>query len=255
MIDTHCHLYSKEFLNDLEGIMERALQKGVQRFYLPAIDSESTEAMLKVENDYPERCFAMMGLHPCSVNNDYMQELQQVEAWLSKRPFAAVGEIGLDFYWDKTFILEQYIVFRKQCALALQYDLPVVIHSRNATQETISIIREFSGSGLKGIFHCFSGTLDEAREIIDEGFYLGIGGVITYKNSGLAEIITHIDLKHIVLETDAPYLAPVPFRGKRNESSYLELIALKIAECKKITLEEVVAITTDNAMHVFRGKS
>ena len=255
MIDTHCHLYSKEFLNDLEGIMERALQKGVQRFYLPAIDSESTEAMLKVENDYPERCFAMMGLHPCSVNNDYMQELQQVEAWLSKRSFAAVGEIGLDFYWDKTFILEQYIVFRKQCALALQYDLPVVIHSRNATQETISIIREFSGSGLKGIFHCFSGTLDEAREIIDEGFYLGIGGVITYKNSGLAEIITHIDLKHIVLETDAPYLAPVPFRGKRNESSYLELIALKIAECKKITLEEVVAITTDNAMHVFRGKS
>ena len=255
MIDTHCHLYSKEFLNDLEGIMERALQKGVQRFYLPAIDSESTEAMLKIENDYPERCFAMMGLHPCSVNNDYMQELQQVEAWLSKRSFAAVGEIGLDFYWDKTFILEQYIVFRKQCALALQYDLPVVIHSRNATQETISIIREFSGSGLKGIFHCFSGTLDEAREIIDEGFYLGIGGVITYKNSGLAEIITHIDLKHIVLETDAPYLAPVPFRGKRNESSYLELIALKIAECKKITLEEVVAITTDNAMHVFRGKS
>lgn len=255
MIDTHCHLYSKEFLNDLEGIMERALQKGVQRFYLPAIDSESTEAMLKVENDYPERCFAMMGLHPCSVNNDYMQELQQAEAWLSKRSFAAVGEIGLDFYWDKTFILEQYIVFRKQCALALQYDLPVVIHSRNATQETISIIRELSGSGLKGIFHCFSGTLDEAREIIDEGFYLGIGGVITYKNSGLAEIITHIDLKHIVLETDAPYLAPVPFRGKRNESSYLELIALKIAECKKITLEEVVAITTDNAMHVFRGKS
>ena len=255
MIDTHCHLYSKEFLNDLEGIMERALQKGVQRFYLPAIDSESTEAMLKVENDYPGRCFAMMGLHPCSVNNDYMQELQQVEAWLSKRSFAAVGEIGLDFYWDKTFILEQYIVFRKQCALALQYDLPVVIHSRNATQETISIIREFSGSGLKGIFHCFSGTLDEAREIIDEGFYLGIGGVITYKNSGLAEIITHIDLKHIVLETDAPYLAPVPFRGKRNESSYLELIALKIAECKKITLKEVIAITTDNAMHVFRGKS
>lgn len=254
MIDTHCHLYSNEFSGDIDLVLKRAAGKGIQRFYMPSIDSSTTDAMLKLEKRYPGRCIAMMGLHPCSVNDTYKQELKQVEAWLSKRPFAAVGEIGLDFYWDKTFIGQQYIAFRKQAELALQYELPIVIHSRNATAETIQVISEFGRRGLKGIFHCFGGSLDEAKQIIDAGFYLGIGGVITYKNAGLAEVITGIDMKHIVLETDSPYLAPVPFRGKRNESSYLDLIAKKISETKDIPVDKVIEITTANALKIFEKR-
>lgn len=255
MIDTHCHLYSKEFSDDLGQVMKRAADTGVDRFYMPAIDSATTDVMLQVENGYPGICIPMMGLHPCSVNENYLSEILHVEEWLSKRSFAAIGEIGLDFYWDKTFIEQQYLAFRKQAQLALYYDLPIVIHSRNATAETIQVIKEYEGKGLKGIFHCFGGSLEEARQITNAGFSLGIGGVITYKNSGLAEVITSVDIKHIVLETDAPYLAPVPFRGKRNESSYLEIIARKIAESKKITFAEVARITTDNALAIFEKSS
>ena len=251
MIDTHCHLYSDEFSSDLDLVMKRAFDTGIERYYMPAIDSSTTDAMLEVENRYPGICIAMMGLHPCSVNENYIQELQHVEEWLSKRSFAAIGEIGLDFYWDKTFIEQQYLAFRKQADLALYYDLPIVIHSRNATAETIQVIKEYEGKGLRGIFHCFGGSLEEAGHITNAGFYLGIGGVITYKNSGLAEVIAAVDLKYIVLETDAPYLAPVPFRGKRNESSYIKVIAAKVAESKKIALEEVIGITTENAFRIF----
>ena len=193
----------------------------------------------------------MMGLHPCSVKENYKEELGMVFTWLQKRKFAAVGEIGLDFYWDKTFTEQQYQSFHQQVEWALQFGLPVVLHTRDAIQQAIDVIKEYAGKGLRGIFHCFSGTLQNAFDVIDTGFYLGIGGVITYKNSGLAEVIKEIDLEHIVLETDSPYLTPVPFRGKRNESSYLKYVVQKIAEVKNISVEEVAEITTQNAQNIF----
>ncbi len=251
MIDTHCHLYSSEFNKDLKGMMQRAESVGVKGFYMPAIDSSTLNVMLEVEKKYPNLAISMMGLHPCSVNNSYLNELNLVEEWLNKRPFAGIGEIGLDFYWDKTFIKEQYLAFRKQIEWALHFRRPIVIHSRNATAETIQVIQEYAAQGLTGIFHCFGGSLEEAQQIIDCGFCLGIGGVITYKNSGLADVVTQLDLKHLVLETDAPYLAPAPYRGKRNESSYLVKIAEKVAEAKNISLQTVVEATTSNALRIF----
>jgi TatD DNase family protein len=253
LTDTHCHLYSGEFAGDIKEVIERAEKEQVGRFYLPAIDSSTHENMLLLEEQYPGKCIAMMGLHPCSVNGGYIQELKMVEDWLTKRKFVAIGEIGLDFYWDKTFTAEQYIAFRQQIELALQYQLPIVIHTRNAMAETINVVKEYAGRGLKGIFHCFGGTHEDAAAIISMGFYLGIGGVLTYKNSGLAQVLEKIDLQHLVLETDAPYLTPVPFRGKRNESSYLKYVAEKIAEIKKCTVEEVAVVTTANAKKIFGG--
>lgn len=251
LIDTHCHLYSDEFTADIAAVIERATTEGVHKFYLPAIDSSTHTNMLLLEEKEPGKCIAMMGLHPCSVNNTYLDELKLVEAWLGKRRFAAVGEIGLDFYWDKTYTHEQYAAFRKQIELALQYRLPIVIHTRNAMAETIGVVKEYAGKGLKGIFHCFGGTYEEAVAVIDMGFYLGIGGVVTYKNSGLSAVLEKIDLQHLVLETDAPYLTPVPLRGKRNESSYLKLIADKLAAIKNCSVEEVAAATTANAKKIF----
>jgi len=251
LTDTHCHLYSEEFATDINAVIERAEKEGVSKFYLPAIDSTTHEQMIVLEEQFPGKCIAMMGLHPCYVKENYVTELQQVEDWLAKRKFAAVGEIGLDFYWDKTFTTQQYEVFRKQIEWALQYQLPIVIHTRNAMAETIAVVKEFAGRGLTGIFHCFSGNAADAATIIDMGFYLGIGGVITYKNSGLAEVIEKIGLEHLVLETDAPYLTPVPFRGKRNESSYLKYVVEKLALIKNVSIEEVAAITTANAEKIF----
>jgi TatD DNase family protein len=193
----------------------------------------------------------MMGLHPCSVKENYLAELSIVKDWLANRKFAAVGETGLDFYWDRTFTEQQYEAFRIQIELSLQYDLPVVIHTRDAMQETIDVVKEYTGRGIKGIFHCFGGSAANAVEIIDAGFYLGIGGVVTYKKSGLAEALKGIALDHMVLETDSPYLTPVPYRGKRNESSYLKFIAEKLAEIKNVPVEEVEAITTANAEKIF----
>ena len=193
----------------------------------------------------------MMGLHPCYVKENYQEELTIVKDWLSKRKFAAVGEIGLDFFWDKTFEKQQYEAFRIQIELALQNNLPIVIHTRDAMQESIDVVKEYTSRGIKGIFHCFGGTVENAKEIIDAGFYLGIGGVLTYKKSGLAEVLEKIDLKHLVLETDAPYLTPVPFRGKRNESSHLKYIVEKLALIKNISTEEVAAVTTANAEKIF----
>ena len=251
LIDTHCHLYSEEFLPDIDAVIERATTEGVQKFYLPGIDSSSIDAMLGLEIRFPERCFAMMGLHPCYVKENYKQELDIVQNWLTKRKFSAVGEIGLDFYWDKTFATEQYEAFRIQMEWAIAYDRPIVIHTRNAMQETINLVKEYVPKGIRGIFHCFSGSYESAQEIINAGFYLGIGGVLTYKNAGLAEVLQKIDLKHLVLETDAPYLTPVPFRGKRNESSYLKYVIDKLSAAKNVSIEDVAAITTANAEKIF----
>jgi TatD DNase family protein len=251
LIDTHSHLYSKEFSNDIDEVIKRAFAETVNKFYLPAIDSHTHDAMLELEKKYHGQCVAMMGLHPCNVKDDYLNELQIVEAWLAKRPFVAVGEIGLDFYWDKSHIVSQYEAFRRQIDWAIQYKLPIVIHTRNAMAETIDVIKEYQGKGLTGIFHCFSGTYEDALAVIDLGLLLGIGGVVTYKNAGLDKVVEKIDLKHLVLETDAPYLTPVPFRGKRNESGYLKYVAEKIAAIKNTTLEEVAAVTTANAEKIF----
>jgi TatD DNase family protein len=251
LIDTHTHLYSKEFKDDIETVIKKAEQEGVTRFYLPAIDSSVIEAMLQLEKQYQGKCIAMMGLHPCYVKENYEHELKIIENWINKRTFAAIGEIGLDFYWDRSFEAQQYIVFSKQIEWAIQKQMPVVIHSRNSTPECIDLIKEKHDGKLKGIFHCFSGSYELAKKIIDMGFYLGIGGVLTYKNAELAGIINKVGIEHLVLETDAPYLSPVPFRGKRNESSYLKYIAEKLAAIKNITVEEVAAITTANAKKIF----
>lgn len=251
LIDTHTHLYLKEFSNDIDEVIDRAEKEGVHKFFLPAIDSSETTAMFELEKKFPGKCFAMAGLHPCSVKENYRHELAIVEKLLTERKFAAIGETGLDFYWDKTFIKEQYESLTVQTGWALQYDVPLVLHTRNAMQETIDVIKSFNGKGLKGIFHCFGGTIQNAKDIIEMGFYLGIGGVITYKNSGLAEIIKDIDIKNIVLETDAPYLTPAPYRGKRNESSYLKYVVEKIAAIKNISIEEVAHQTSKNAEEIF----
>jgi TatD DNase family protein len=251
IIDTHCHLYADGFKQDIGQVIERAMAEGVQQFYLPAIDSSETDKMLQLEAQYPGKCIAMMGLHPCSVKEDYRRELDLVKDWLAKRKFVAVGEIGLDFYWDKTFVKEQYDAFRLQAEWALEYGSPIVIHTRNAMQETINVVKEYAGKGLGGIFHCFSGSYESAMQIINAGFYLGIGGVLTYKNAGLPEVLEKIGLEHMVLETDAPYLTPVPFRGRRNESSYLKYIIAKLAEVKNLPVEEVAEVTTANAQKIF----
>jgi TatD DNase family protein len=251
LIDTHTHLYSKEFEKDFELVLQRARNAGVARFYLPGIDSEVIDDMLKLEALYPGEFFPMMGLHPCSVKENYLGELKIIEKYLAQRKFVAVGEIGLDFYWDTTFKEEQYDAFNKQMELALLYNSPIVIHTRNAMQETIEAVKPFAARGLKGIFHCFGDSNETAKQIIELGFYLGIGGVLTYKNANIGEALRDIPMQHIVLETDAPYLAPVPFRGKRNESSYLTFIAEKLAEIKNISVEEIAEITSTNAEKIF----
>jgi TatD DNase family protein len=251
LIDTHCHLYSEEFTPDIDAVLARAINLGVEKFYLPAIDSSCLDAMLNLEKRYPGKCIAMMGLHPCYVKENYKDELALVQQWLGKRKFAAIGEIGLDFYWDKTFVKEQQEAFTTQMDWAVEFNLPIVIHTRNAMQETINLVKAYGTKGIGGIFHCFSGSYESACEIIKAGFYLGIGGVLTYKNAGLAEVLAKIDLEHLVLETDAPYLTPVPFRGKRNESSYLEYIVTKLAAIKNCSVAEVAAVTTTNAEKIF----
>jgi TatD DNase family protein len=252
LIDTHAHLYLKEFKTDLTSIIDRAKAEGVEQIYLPAIDSETMGDLLELEGSFTGTCYAMAGLHPCSVNENYEMELNQVKKWLETRRFSAIGEIGLDFYWDKSFEKQQYKAFEQQIQWALYYSIPIVIHSREAVQECLQVVRTYQEAGLRGIFHCFSGSYELARSIIDTGFYLGIGGVVTYKNSGLAESIKNIPLDNLVLETDAPYLTPVPFRGKRNESSYLKFIVEKLAEVKGVSKEEVAKVTTENALKIFR---
>jgi TatD DNase family protein len=251
LIDTHCHIYADAFDIDRKDMIGRAIKQGVEKLLMPAIDTETHESMLALERDYPGICYSMMGLHPCSVKVNFEEELAVIYKYFEQRPFLAVGEIGLDFYWDLSFKEQQYQAFHKQIELALQYDIPVVIHSRESTNECIEIVKEHQKGKLKGVFHCFGGSIEQAQKIIDLGFYLGIGGVLTFKKAGLDIVMKELTLKNIVLETDAPYLAPVPFRGKRNECSYVKYVAEKLADIKQISAEEVAAITTANAQSLF----
>ena len=251
LIDTHCHIYLKDFDEDRKEMLAKAENEGVKLFLMPAIDKITYQLMRDVEKSYPGKCLAMMGLHPCSVKQGFEDEIAFVEKKLSESKFIAIGEIGLDFYWDKTFIDEQYVAFQQQIELALKHSLPIVIHSRNSIDECIQVVKQNQKGNLKGVFHCFSGNKEQAGQITDLGFYLGIGGVITFKNSGLDKVVKEVEMKHIVLETDSPYLAPVPFRGKRNECSYLKFVVEKLAEIKNISREEIADITTNNAKELF----
>lgn len=252
MIDTHTHLYSEEFDEDRAEMIQRALSKGVTEFYLPAIDSESHEKMLQLEAEYPQQIFAMMGLHPCYVKPEtWEKELEIVENYLNQRTFPAIGEIGIDLYWDKTTLDIQIKAFEKQIDWAIEKDLPIVIHTRESFEETFEVLERKKHPKLRGIFHCFSGTLEQAKHAIDLGFVLGIGGVVTFKNGKIDQFLHEIPLDKIVLETDAPYLAPVPFRGKRNESAYIELVAQKLVDIYKKDFSEIVHITTENAKRIF----
>jgi TatD DNase family protein len=252
LTDTHTHLYAGPFDEDRQAMIQRAVEAGVSRMFMPNIDSESIPGMFALAKAFPQNCFPMMGLHPCSVNEEFQKELKVVEHWLSQRTFYAVGEIGIDLYWDKTFAEQQAYAFEFQIRLAKKHALPIVIHTRNAFEEAYEIVKRNHDNSLKGIFHCFSGTAEEAEKIVALGtFKLGIGGVLTFKNSGLDKAITDIGLEHLVLETDAPYLAPVPYRGKRNESAYLTLVAEKIAHLKNTSIEEVARITTENSRQIF----
>jgi TatD DNase family protein len=251
MIDTHSHLYSEEFKEDIEDILQKSNAAGVSRVYLPAIDSNSHEMMLALADKHPDYCIPMMGLHPCYVDDRFEDELDIVKAWLEKRPFAAIGEIGLDFYHSVAFKAQQEIAFQIQIEWAIAKDLPIVIHSRSSMDECIKMIAQHGKGKARGIFHCFGGDERQAKKVIDLGFYLGIGGVVTYKNAGLAKIVEETPLENLVLETDAPYLSPVPYRGKRNESSYVVHVAEKIAELKGISIEKVDEITSTNAKKIF----
>ena len=248
-IDTHTHIYLPEFDDDRDSMMNKALEANVTTTILPAIDSTTHKVMLDAESTY-SNCYAMMGLHPCSVNQDFKGEIEIARQYLKQRKFVAIGEIGLDFYWDKTFTKEQYEAFRIQVELALEYSLPVVIHSRNATDECIDVVKDYPE--VKGVFHCFSGDLEQAERVIELGFMLGIGGVVTFKNAGLDKVIEKLGLENVVLETDAPYLAPVPYRGKRNEPAYIPLIAEKLASVCKMPVERVAELTTENTRKLFK---
>jgi len=249
--DTHTHLYSEEFEQDRGEMIQRAINAGVSRFFIPAIDSTCTQAMYDLEQDFPENVFLMMGLHPTYVKDNYQAELAHVASELAKRKFYAIGEIGIDLYWDKTHLKEQQVAFRQQIQWAKQYKLPIVIHCREAFDEIFGILEEEKSPELFGIFHCFSGTYEQALQAISYNMLLGIGGVVTFKNGKIDQFLDRIDLRHIVLETDSPYLAPIPFRGKRNESSYVVNVAAKLATVYNLSVTEIAQITTENSKRVF----
>ncbi|MDR0364316.1 MAG: TatD family hydrolase [Bacteroidales bacterium] len=252
LVDTHTHLYLKDYDNDRLETVQRSIEAGIKIMILPNIDAESIEDMLHLSEQFPDNCLPTIGLHPTSVKEDYVSELSIVEKELQLRKYWAIGETGIDLYWDKTFFKEQKICFNRQLEWALEYDLPIIIHARNSLDEIFDILDHFGKKLPKGIFHCFPGNVSEAMKAIEYGFCLGVGGVVTFKNSNLFDVVKHIPLRRIVLETDAPYLAPVPFRGKRNESAYVVRIAEKIAEIKNISLGEVARITTENAKQLFQ---
>lgn len=251
LFDTHTHIYLKEFDSDIDEVINRSFSSGVSGIVLPNIDSTSISRMLEVEKKFPDKIFSSIGLHPSSVKENYIDELRIVDENLEKEKFVAIGEIGMDLYWDKTFREQQIIAFRHQIGLALKHNLPLIIHVRKAFEDTFRVLEEFKESKLSGIFHCFSGDERQAEKAISMGFLLGIGGVVTFQNSGLQNVVKETAIEHIVLETDAPFLAPIPFRGKRNEPSYLTYIAEKIAEIKDISVYEVGEITTGNAKVLF----
>jgi len=251
LIDTHSHIYSEDFIHDRDEALQRAYENGIKKIILPNIDSGSIKHMLDLTDAYPHLCFPLIGLHPTSVDEDYKEELEAVEYWLNKRKFYGIGEIGIDLYWDKKYENEQKDAFRHQIRLAKSHNLPIVVHVRNSFEETYQIVKEEQDGSLKGTFHCFTGSAAEAQRVVDLGFFLGVGGVLTFKNSNLEEVFSTVDIDKLVLETDAPYLAPVPKRGKRNESSYLVYIAQKLAEIYNISVTRVAEITTTNARGLF----
>ena len=251
LTDTHTHLYSSQFADDRDAMIQKAVDKGVTRFFIPAIDAGYAQRMYDLEAQYPENVFLMMGLHPCYVKENYLEELAFVEAELARRKFYAVGEIGIDLYWDKTTLPIQKIAFQRQIQLAKQYQLPINIHCRDAFDEIFEVLELEKGEGLFGIFHCFSGDLEQAQKAISYGMKLGIGGVVTFKNGKIDQFLHQIAIEHIVLETDSPYLAPAPHRGKRNESSYIALVAQKLSEIYGVSVEEIARITTENSRQVF----
>jgi len=252
LTDTHTHLFASEFDADRPEMISRAIEKGVTRLFLPNIDAESIEPMLSLSKNFPGNCFPMMGLHPCSVFDDYESQLAIVREWLGKEKFYAIGEVGIDLYHDVTFAEQQKKAFRKQIEWAKEFNLPVVIHCRNSFNEVMEIVTEMKDSKLKGIFHCFSGSLEDAQRVLALGdFYMGIGGSVTYKNSTLPQVLANVPLQYIVLETDSPYLTPAPFRGKRNESSYLYYVAEKLSGIYNLPIEEIAEITTQNSIKVF----
>jgi TatD DNase family protein len=251
LIDTHTHLYAAEFDADREICIQRALDAGVSHFMMPNCESSTILKMLSLCEKHPEKFFPMIGLHPCSVKEDYETELACMASWLKKHKFYAIGEIGMDLHWDTTYKKEQEIAFKRQIDWSIDYKLPIVIHARNSFEEIFDILSDYKANSISGIFHCFSGNLPQAQKIIEMGLSLGIGGVVTFKNAGLDKVIRALDLEHLVLETDAPYLSPVPYRGKRNESSYLPFIAEKIAQLKDVTVAHVAKVTTENARAIF----
>ncbi len=250
-IDTHTHLYDEQLNPDEDAMVQRAVNGGVAKMYMPNCDSSTVSSMLRIADKWAQNCFPMMGLHPTYVKDNYKQELDSVKQWLGKRKFYGVGEIGLDYYWDLTYKAQQIEAFELQIDWALEYDLPIIIHSRESIQDCIDIVKKKQNGKLKGIFHCFGSSIIEARQITELSFYMGIGGVVTFKKSNLPEVLKETGLSNIVLETDAPYLAPLPYRGKRNESAYIPLIAGQIATITGMPVEEVATITTRNAEMVF----
>jgi TatD DNase family protein len=250
--DTHTHLYSSAFNEDQAAMIQRAKNAGVSRFFIPAIDSSYTESMLKLEKDFPDDVFLMMGLHPTSVKDNYLEELAHVKEWIDKKEFFAIGEIGIDLYWDQSFLAQQQEVFKTQIKWAKEKNLPIVIHCRDAFDEVFEVLESEKGDSLRGIFHCFTGTKEQAEKAISYNMKLGIGGVATFKNGMIDTFLHEIDLKHIVLETDAPYLAPSPFRGKRNESSYITNIIDKLVDIYQVSFKEIAEITTQNSKDVFK---
>lgn len=252
LIDTHAHIYLEEFKEDINEVIDRSKEGGVEKIYLPNIDHASIDDMMELEHKFPDYCEVMMGLHPCSVKKDFEKELYLVEDWLNKRKFIGVGEIGTDLYWDKTYWKEQQEAFRIQLDFAKKYKIPAIIHCRDSIDETIEIVEERKTEELTGIFHCFTGTVKQAEQIVDLGFYIGVGGVSTFKNGGMDKTLPDMDINKIVLETDSPYLAPVPYRGKRNEPSYVKLVAQRVADIMKLDIAEVANKTTINALKIFQ---
>lgn len=253
-IDTHAHIYSEEFNADRADMLARSEELGVGRVYMPNVDHTSIDGMMEIEQKNSTRYLATMGLHPCYVKKDFQRELYLIEDWLNKRKFAAIGEIGTDLYWDKTFWEQQKEAFTIQVQWAKKYQLPVIIHCRESIDETIALVEELKDDKLTGVFHCFSGNLEQAQRIIKLGFYIGIGGVVTFKNGGLDKVLPEISLEHVVLETDSPYLAPVPHRGKRNEPAYIPLVAKRLAEVKLCSVEDIRQATTKNALDLFEKR-
>tara|TARA_B100000575_G_scaffold292708_1_gene301843 strand:- start:67 stop:834 length:768 start_codon:yes stop_codon:yes gene_type:complete len=252
LVDTHTHLYLDQFNNDLELVMQRAFEIGVEKFIFPAIDSSYSKKMLDIKNKYPDNIFLMSGLHPVYVKENYKEELEKVSLSLKNHKFIAIGEIGIDLYWDKTFLKQQQDAFEYQIRLAIANDLPIVIHSRESFDEIFEILDNENCKKLRGVFHCFTGSMSQAKRAIDLGFKLGIGGVVTFKNGGLDKFIDQINLENIVLETDSPYLAPVPYRGKRNESYYIKYVLNKLSEIYNISETKIAEITNQNSIDLFK---